>query len=120
MWACCRQLHTRGSQPSPWLLLTRRSGRQQEEDAARALVTVNKTIAHMETNKPVPKRAVEQAELHQARTTSPASLLAGELDKFGRRIMTPPLTRTNSSSSMPGTPRRELDARVSLHDPVLG
>lgn len=46
-----------------------------------------------------------------AKTSSPdgrtVTTPAGRLDKFGRRIFTPPLSRTNSGtpSSIPGTPR---------------
>ncbi|KAK8056780.1 hypothetical protein PG993_002007 [Apiospora rasikravindrae] len=75
----------------------------QDQGAAKALVSVNKTLDR--------KDAV-QAQTLSAKTSSPesraATTPAGRLDKFGRRIFTPPLSRTNSatpSSSIPGTPR---------------
>jgi hypothetical protein len=48
-----------------------------------------------------------------SRTASPA-----KFDKYGRRILTPPNTRANSSyGSIPGTPRRETE--VSRKSPFI-
>lgn len=45
-----------------------------------------------------------------SRTASPA-----KFDKYGRRILTPPNTRTNSAyGSIPGTPRREPEVSSKL------
>ncbi|KAI0136518.1 hypothetical protein BJ170DRAFT_677389 [Xylariales sp. AK1849] len=80
----------------------------QDQGAAKALVAANKT-----KNEP---SAVLHTQSHgtpsavDSRIASPA----GRFDKLGRRIFTPPLSRTNSSyqdtpsSSIPGTPRKEL------------
>ncbi|KAK8089584.1 hypothetical protein PG997_004545 [Apiospora hydei] len=77
----------------------------QDQGAAKALVSVNKTLDR--------KDAI-QAQALSAKTSSPesrtATTSAGRLDKFGRRIFTPPLSRTNSAtpaSSIPGTPRNQ-------------
>ncbi|KAK7951945.1 uncharacterized protein PG986_007673 [Apiospora aurea] len=77
----------------------------QDQGAAKALVSVNKTLDR--------KDAI-QAQTLSAKTSSPesraATTPAGRLDKFGRRIFTPPLSRTNSAtpaSSIPGTPRNQ-------------
>ncbi|KAK7969729.1 hypothetical protein PG996_001833 [Apiospora saccharicola] len=78
----------------------------QDQGAAKALVSVNKTLDRKDT--------AIQVQTLSAKTSSPdsraATTPAGRLDKFGRRIFTPPLSRTNSatpSSSIPGTPRNQ-------------
>ncbi|KAK6843418.1 hypothetical protein PG990_004704 [Apiospora arundinis] len=74
----------------------------QDQGAAKALVSVNKTLDRKDNI---------QVQTLSAKTSSPdgrtATTPAGRLDKFGRRIFTPPLSRTNSGtpSSIPGTPR---------------
>ncbi|KAK3904315.1 hypothetical protein C8A05DRAFT_13783 [Staphylotrichum tortipilum] len=96
----------------------------QETQAANALVNANKTLG------PAPPPAESAKQLEQpagrpglrnhkrtgsggsaastgssfmSRTASPA-----KFDKYGRRILTPPNTRTNSAyGSVPGTPRRD-------------
>ncbi|KAK6865854.1 hypothetical protein PG995_002382 [Apiospora arundinis] len=74
----------------------------QDQGAAKALVSVNKTLDRKDNI---------QVQTLSAKTSSPdgrtVTTPAGRLDKFGRRIFTPPLSRTNSGtpSSIPGTPR---------------
>ncbi|KAK7924705.1 hypothetical protein PG985_006759 [Apiospora marii] len=78
----------------------------QDQGAAKALVSVNKTLDRKDA-------AAIQVQTLSAKTSSPdsraATTPAGRLDKFGRRIFTPPLSRTNSAtpSSIPGTPRNQ-------------
>ncbi|KAK4234833.1 hypothetical protein C8A03DRAFT_46904 [Achaetomium macrosporum] len=99
----------------------------QESRAANALVNANKapstTSAPADSTKPPeqvpPKRpdlrhhrrtgsagsAASTSSSFMSRTASPA-----KFDKLGRRIITPPNTRSNSTyNSIPGTPRRESD-----------
>ncbi|KAK8049057.1 hypothetical protein PG994_010787 [Apiospora phragmitis] len=72
----------------------------QDQGAAKALVSVNKTLDR--------KDAI-QVQTLSAKTSSPdsraATTPAGRLDNFGRRIFTPPLSRTNS-----GTPNQDAQA----------
>ena len=90
----------------------------QEAAAALALVNANKTLQattatpdHVQnTLKPPPEgrhhHRVGSATASVGRTASPAS----RFDHFGRRILTPPMTRSSSShGSLPGTPRRESE-----------
>ncbi|KAK8095466.1 hypothetical protein PG999_013488 [Apiospora kogelbergensis] len=73
-----------------------------DQGAAKALVSVNKTLDRKDNI---------QVQALSAKTSSPdgrtVTTPAGRFDKFGRRIFTPPLSRTNSGtpSSIPGTPR---------------
>lgn len=70
------------------------------------MVSVNKTLDRKDA-------AAIQVQTLSAKTSSPdsrtATTPACRLDKFGRRIFTPPLSRTNSAtpSSIPGTPRNQ-------------
>ncbi len=98
--------------------------KQQETQAANALVNANKTLGPA----PPPADSAKQPEQpagrpglrnhkrtgsggsaastgssFMSRTASPA-----KFDKYGRRILTPPNTRANSAyGSIPGTPRRD-------------
>ncbi|KAI1661446.1 hypothetical protein F4813DRAFT_347575 [Daldinia decipiens] len=68
----------------------------QDQSAAKNLVSVNRTLDRKEHLQQQPRSVPE------GRVTSQASRMT---DKFGRRMLTPPLTRTNSASpSMPGSP----------------
>ncbi|KAI8965945.1 hypothetical protein F5Y11DRAFT_310890 [Daldinia sp. FL1419] len=68
----------------------------QDQSAAKDLVSVNRTLDRKEHIQQQPRSVPE------GRVMSPASRMT---DKFGRRMLTPPLTRTNSASpSMPGSP----------------
>lgn len=97
----------------------------QESQAAVALVNANKTLP---TSSPAdPSRPSEQQPArptlrHHKRTASGGSAASAgssfisrtaspaKFDKYGRRILTPPNTRANSSyGSIPGTPRRETE-----------
>ncbi|KAI5862165.1 hypothetical protein GGS23DRAFT_573015 [Durotheca rogersii] len=71
----------------------------QDQTAAKDLVSANRTLDRRDNLhlQPPPRSVPED------RTASPAGRMT---DKFGRRMLTPPLTRTNSGSpSIPGTPR---------------
>lgn len=88
----------------------------QEASAARALVNANKNLPPASSVHPEPTPAPKAAERHHKRVASaqPAinrtSSPAARMDRFGRKIFTPPMTRSNSTQgSMPGTPRRESD-----------
>ncbi|KAI0189023.1 hypothetical protein F4808DRAFT_47949 [Astrocystis sublimbata] len=78
----------------------------QDQAAAKALVSANKTIDSPDQLKPQP-------ELHHRRSAtegriiSPSPAVGRMTDKYGRRIFSPPLSRTNSGtpSTVPGTPR---------------
>ncbi|ROW11491.1 hypothetical protein VMCG_01140 [Cytospora schulzeri] len=70
--------------------------------AAAALVNANKTVL---TNPPPPSQAQSQNDISKPLRAS-SSIPANRLDQLGRRVLTPPLTRTNSNqNSVPGTPR---------------
>ncbi|KAI1277146.1 hypothetical protein F5Y07DRAFT_114328 [Xylaria sp. FL0933] len=77
----------------------------QDQTAAKNLVSSNKTLGTQDQHKP---QIHHQRSATEGRITSPpgASRLT---DKYGRRIFSPPLSRTNSGtpSSIPGTPRGE-------------
>jgi len=89
----------------------------QEPDAAVALVNANKVIQASTTPTEAGALKVPDQRHHQrvasasavvSRTASPA-----RFDNFGRRILTPPITRSNSTQgSIPGTPKRESDVSV--------
>lgn len=88
----------------------------QEAKAALAVVEANKTLPPAPTSEASsghpaerssklseqstlgPHHRVGSASDLISRTVTPASV-----DKFGRRILTPPLTRTNSKEGTPGT-----------------
>ncbi|KAI8954194.1 hypothetical protein F4801DRAFT_534674 [Xylaria longipes] len=77
----------------------------QDQAAAKALVSANKTVHSQDQ----PQTQVHhRRSATEGRITSPPAI--GRLtDKYGRRIFSPPLSRTNSGtpSSIPGTPRGE-------------
>ncbi|KAI2640546.1 hypothetical protein GGS26DRAFT_538609 [Hypomontagnella submonticulosa] len=73
----------------------------QDQTAAKNLVSVSRTLDRKETLQ-VPQQPQQPRSVPESRMTSPPSRMT---DKFGRRMLTPPLTRTNSASpSMPGSP----------------
>ncbi|ROW01546.1 hypothetical protein VSDG_01979 [Cytospora chrysosperma] len=75
--------------------------------AATALVDANNTLP---TNPPLPSQAQGQTDSTKPSRAS-SSTPANRLDQLGRRVLTPPLTRTNSNqNSVPGTPRGEHHA----------
>lgn len=88
---------------------------QQEASAALALVNANKNLptADNATHCTSAPKATERHHHRVAsaqpavnRTSSPATMF----DKFGRKMFTPPMTRSNSTQgSIPGTPRREQE-----------
>jgi hypothetical protein len=97
----------------------------QESQAAVALVNANKSIptsspadSARQSDQPPTRPALR----HHKRTGSAGSAASAgssfisrtaspaKFDKYGRRILTPPNTRANSSyGSIPGTPRREAE-----------
>ncbi|EJT81521.1 hypothetical protein GGTG_01499 [Gaeumannomyces tritici R3-111a-1] len=90
----------------------------QEAAAALALVNANKGLQataaipdHVRSTLKLPAdgrhhHRVNSSSASAGRTASPAS----RFDHFGRRILTPPMTRSSSShGSLPGTPRRESE-----------
>ncbi|KAH8884573.1 hypothetical protein GQ53DRAFT_381427 [Thozetella sp. PMI_491] len=91
----------------------------QEAQAAVALVNANKTLAPpaSDLTKPHghPQAASAPENRHHSRVNSASGLISrtaspAKFDKFGRRILTPPITRSNSAhGSIPGTPRREAE-----------
>ncbi|ORY62149.1 uncharacterized protein BCR38DRAFT_410594 [Pseudomassariella vexata] len=91
----------------------------QDQGAAKALVSANKNL----DAKLVPQSQPQSKGLSESRTASPAT----RFDKLGRRIFTPPLSRTNSgtgttASSIPGTPRthrEDSDADIDRASTLL-
>ncbi|KAK3942183.1 hypothetical protein QBC46DRAFT_82588 [Diplogelasinospora grovesii] len=102
----------------------------QDSQAAVALVSANKSLAppappstptdtdakppldqHLSVGQPVrpgqrSHQRVSSSSSIISRTASPA-----KFDKFGRRLLTPPITRTHSAqSSLPGTPLRDAES----------
>ncbi|KAK3341196.1 hypothetical protein B0T25DRAFT_573601 [Lasiosphaeria hispida] len=103
----------------------------QEANAAIALVNANKSLeataaAHTaaDPSKSLDSAPVRPGQRHHQRVGSTSSIISrtaspAKFDKFGRRILTPPLSRTNSAQgSIPGTPRREA-AEASYYDSLL-
>ncbi|KAL2023474.1 hypothetical protein VTK56DRAFT_2470 [Thermocarpiscus australiensis] len=95
----------------------------QEPQAAVALVNANKTSTPAsDSNRSSEHLQVRPRPRHHQRSGSggsagsSASFISraaspAKFDKYGRRILTPPNTRTNSAyGSVPGTPRRESEA----------
>ncbi|OTB08814.1 hypothetical protein M426DRAFT_316839 [Hypoxylon sp. CI-4A] len=73
----------------------------QDQSASKNLVSANRTLDR--------KSQLQHEQQHQPRSvpeTRVTSPPAGRMtDRFGRRMLTPPLTRTNSASpSIPGSP----------------
>ncbi|KAI0395830.1 hypothetical protein F5Y17DRAFT_456696 [Xylariaceae sp. FL0594] len=75
----------------------------QDQSAARDLVSANKNIDSQE--KPNPQKFLQRSATEGRVSSSPA--LGRMTDKYGRRIFSPPLSRTTSGTplSTPGTPR---------------
>ncbi|KAI1365657.1 hypothetical protein F5Y08DRAFT_303329 [Xylaria arbuscula] len=78
----------------------------QDQAAAKALVSPNKTLDSRDQPKP---QTNHQRSATESRITSPPPSVSRLTDKYGRRIFSPPLSRTNSGtpSSIPGTPHGE-------------
>lgn len=108
------------------------SMQQQEAQAAIALVNANKPLSIAAAPGPTSDPSTKSMDLapvrpgqrHHQRMGSASSIISrtaspAKFDKFGRRILTPPMTRANSTQgSIPGTPRRE--AEVSRHQECFG
>ncbi|KAI2638116.1 hypothetical protein GGS21DRAFT_509837 [Xylaria nigripes] len=77
----------------------------QDQAAAKALVSANKTLDQPEPE-PQHRQSATDGRIASPMTSPAVSRIT---DKYGRRIFTPPLSRTNSAtpSTMPGTPRGE-------------
>ena len=97
----------------------------QESHAAVALVNANKTTT-ADSNSPAEQLPTRPGLRHHKRTGSGGSAAStgssfmsrtaspAKFDKYGRRLLTPPNTRTNSAyGSIPGTPRRESEVSSS-------
>ena len=98
---------------------------QQEAQAAIALVNANKSLSVAAAPGPTSNPSTKSMDLapvrpgqrHHQRMGSASSIISrtaspAKFDKFGRRILTPPMTRANSTQgSIPGTPRREAEVR---------
>lgn len=102
---------------------------QQEASAAVALVNANKNLNQPTTTAPsdasqpsdLVRPPIRPGQRNHQRTGSAGSLGSSsflsrtaspaKFDKYGRRILTPPNTRANSSyGSIPGTPRGEVSS----------
>lgn len=93
---------------------------QQETQAALALVNANKTLAPPTD----PSKPPDQEQRHHHQAASPQGIMtwtaSAKFDKFGRRILTPPITRSNSSQgpiSGTSTPRGESLVRPTSSHP---
>ncbi|KAI1431703.1 hypothetical protein GGR50DRAFT_678017 [Xylaria sp. CBS 124048] len=77
----------------------------QDQSAAKSLVCANKTLDPQDGTKTEAFRKQSPAE---GRVATP-SAVSRMTDKYGRRMFTPPLSRTSSATpaSIPGTPRGE-------------
>ncbi|KAJ9133351.1 hypothetical protein NKR19_g9079 [Coniochaeta hoffmannii] len=98
----------------------------QEARAALAVVTANKTLPTAPPASPSPSpehpaqaapanKFLEQSQRDHQRVTRTAS--PATFDKFGRRIISPPLSRTNSATGTPGTStplRRESEVDLDV------
>lgn len=80
-----------------------------DKKAAAALVNANKALnqeAHAQAQAPNQNDGLKPPAPNAGASRPSSSVSSNRLDKFGRRILTPPMTRTNSAQgSMPGTPR---------------
>jgi hypothetical protein len=96
-----------------------------DKKAAAALVNANKALkqeaqaqAQAQAQAPNQNDGLKPPALNASASRPSSSVSNNRLDKFGRRILTPPMTRTNSAQgSMPGTPR---GSDVSTYILVLG
>ncbi|KAI2467742.1 hypothetical protein F4781DRAFT_300468 [Annulohypoxylon bovei var. microspora] len=74
----------------------------QDQSASKDLVSANRTLDRKSQLRLEHEPRSLSVPVSENRMTSPAGRMT---DKFGRRMLTPPLTRTNSASpSMPGSP----------------
>jgi len=96
-----------------------------ESQAAVALVSANKTApaaagATGEASKPHDHPPVRPGQRHLQRIGSSSSVTSrtgspARFDKISRKILSPPMSRTNSSQgSIPGTPRRESEGEEDV------
>lgn len=80
-----------------------------DKKAAAALVNANKALtqeAQAQAHAPTQNDGLKPPAPNASASRPSSSVSNNRLDKFGRRILTPPMTRTNSNQgSMPGTPR---------------
>lgn len=80
-----------------------------DKKAAAALVNANKALnqqAQAQAQAPNQNDSLKPPASTAGASRSSSSVSNSRLDKFGRRILTPPMTRTNSAQgSGPGTPR---------------
>lgn len=80
-----------------------------DKKAAAALVNANKALnqqAQAQAQAPNQNDGLKPLASTPGASRSSPSVSNSRLDKFGRRILTPPMTRTNSAQgSGPGTPR---------------
>ncbi|KAK0657207.1 hypothetical protein B0T16DRAFT_401160 [Cercophora newfieldiana] len=101
-----------------------------EAQAAVALVNANKSLPPGPTSAPESSKAPAEAPVrpgqrHHQRMGSASSIISrtaspAKFDKFGRRILTPPMSRTNSAQgSIPGTPRAELEDDVDKANSLM-
>jgi len=94
----------------------------QEAQAAVALVNANKSLASTAASSAAAASSkapdvppVRPSQRNHQRIGSASSFISrtaspAKFDNFGRRILTPPMSRTNSQQgSIPGTPRRESE-----------
>jgi len=107
----------------------------QEAQAAVALVNANKSLslatpASAPTSATEPLKApteppVRPGQRHHQRMGSTSAIISrtaspAKFDKFARRILTPPMSRTNSTQgSIPGTPRAELEDDVDKANSLM-
>ncbi|KAI1847339.1 hypothetical protein JX266_006564 [Neoarthrinium moseri] len=95
----------------------------QDQGAAKALVAANKNLERAAKDTPSLGSQAQSKGPGTPAADSRIATPAGRFDKLGRRIFSPPLSRTNSftpSSSIPGTPRREdLDGDIDRASTLL-
>ncbi|KAI1813271.1 hypothetical protein GGS20DRAFT_554187 [Poronia punctata] len=90
----------------------------QDQSAAKNLVSANKALDSQE--QPKPQTHHRRSATDGRVSSTPA--LGRMTDKYGRRIFSPPLSRTNSATpSTPGTPRgdQSLDPDVARASSLL-
>ncbi|KAK4449258.1 hypothetical protein QBC34DRAFT_94731 [Podospora aff. communis PSN243] len=104
-----------------------------EAQAAVALVNANKSLPSTSTpataaepsKAPADGAPVRPGQRHHQRMGSASSIISrtaspAKFDKFGRRILTPPMSRTNSAQgSIPGTPGPELEDDVEKANSLM-
>lgn len=96
---------------------------EQEPDAAAALVSANKAITQAVVA-PDPSTLKAPEQRHHQRVASASAVASrtgspSRFENFGRRLLTPPITRSNSAhGSIPGTPKKDVEVRASPVMPV--